>query len=134
LGLGWLGGDCRGLISDLNLSQNNMRLLNKQEYDLIEYLLKDKSDFKYLLKDLSNLMVEEMNDSGMGSLRFLSKTGEKRIMREEIAEISLLDLDGIPVSFTVNLGTDGELYELDVFKGDFSALKKFPLPPYQGLK
>ena len=55
-------------------------------------------------------------------------------MREEIAEISLLDVDGIMVSFSVNLGTDGELYELDAFKGDFSPLKKFPLPPYNGLK
>jgi hypothetical protein len=111
-----------------------MRLLKKEECNLIEYLLKNMPDFKHLLQDLPDLVVEEMNDGGMGSLRFLSKTGEKRIMREEIAEISLLDLDGIPVSFSVNLGTDGELYELDVFKGDFSPLKKFPLPPYNRLK
>jgi len=107
-----------------------MRLLKKEECDLIEYLLKDKSDFRYLLNDLPNLMVEEMKDGGMGSLKFLSKTGKKRIMREQIAEISLLDLDGIFVSFSINLGTDGELYEFDAFKGDFSPLKKFPLPPY----
>jgi len=111
-----------------------MRLLKKEEFDLIVYLLKDSYEFKHLLKDLGKLMVEEMNDGGMGSLRFISKTGEKRIMKDEIADISLLDLDGTPVSFSINLGTDDELFELDVFKGDFSPLKKFPLAPYNRLK
>jgi len=74
--------------------------------------------------------VEEMNDGGMGSLRFLTKNGEKRIFGDQIAQIQLLDVDGIPLSITVNIDQEGDIFELDIWKVDFSPLKQFPLPPY----
>ena len=107
-----------------------MRLLKKEEYDLIATLLKDKPNTKHIIKELPNLYVEEMNDGGMGSLRFLTKNGEKRIFGDQIAQIQLLDVDGIPLSITVNIDQEGDIFELDIWKVDFSPLKQFPLPPY----
>jgi hypothetical protein len=76
-------------------------------------------------------MVEEMNDGGMGSLKFISKSTEEATLKEDIAIIDLYDIDSIPLFISLILGTDEELFELDVFKADFSPLKQFPLPPYQ---
>ncbi len=77
-------------------------------------------------------MVEEMDDGGMGSLRFLSKKSNRKFGRE-VAQISVMDQDNIPVSFSVFLDEDDDIYELDSFKADFSPLKQFPLPPYNAL-
>jgi hypothetical protein len=107
-----------------------MRSLKKEEHDLIVYLLKDNPDTLNLIDELPNLFVEEMNDGGMGSLKFLFNDNNKRRVGKEIAVITLLDVDGIPLSVEVNLDEDGRLYELDVWKVDFSPLKQFPLYPY----
>jgi hypothetical protein len=108
-----------------------MRQLRKEEYDLIAYMLRDKPEFEsFIDKDLKDSMVEEMNDGGMGSLKFLSVSNVKSIMKDEVARIDLRDVDNIPLSITLNTNTDGEIYEMDVFKGDFSHLKKFPTIPF----
>jgi len=108
-----------------------MRPLIKAEQELIIYLLKDSPKRDYFINKLPHLMVEEMNDGGMGSLKFISTSTEKIIMKEDIAIIDLYDMDGIPLFISLILGTDEELFELDVFKADFSPLKQFPVPPYQ---
>ena len=36
------------------------------------------------------------------------------------------DEDGVPVSFTINLDSDGWLFELDLWRVDFEQLKRFP--------
>jgi hypothetical protein len=108
-----------------------MRKLKKEEIDLIAFLLRDKHEYKQFIDELDNLLVEEMNDGGMGSLRFISKSNKKSILKDEVSIINLKDADGVPVRFALNLNTNGEIYELDVFKGDFSQLKQFPYPPYE---
>jgi hypothetical protein len=107
-----------------------MRKLTKPEFDLIATLLKDQPNCDKLIGDLPNIMVKEMDDGGMGSLRFLSGTDKQSRFGEQIAEIVILDVDNCPVSFALNLDEDGEPFELDVFKADFSPLKQFPIKPY----
>ena len=95
-------------------------------------MLKDKPNFEFFVKnDLINSIVEEMNDGGMRSLKFLSVKNVESIMKDEIANIDLNDSDGMPLSITINTNKDDEIYELDIFKADFSPLKQFPLPPYK---
>lgn len=108
-----------------------MRKLKEEEYDLIVFLLKDNPNYDRILRELPELFVEEMDDGGMGSLRFLPKVGERTVFfGEEIARISLSDVDGMLLSITVNLDKQGEIFELDIWKGDFSPLIQFPIPPY----
>jgi len=83
---------------------------------------------------MSDVLVEEMKDGGMGSLKFISTDGETHSFGQEIAEMTLLDIDGVPVSFAINLDESGNIFELDVFKSDFSKLKKFPIQPYIVIK
>ena len=73
--------------------------------------------------------VVNLSDGGMGSIRF-GELDERRF-GEQIAEMTLLDKDGIPVSFALYIDQEGNLFELDVFKSDFSPLKEIPMPPYR---
>jgi hypothetical protein len=107
-----------------------MRKLKNEELALITHILSQVPNGDYFIKKLPSLMVTEMNDGGTGSFKFLSETSQKRTIQKEVAHINLRDVDDIPLSITLNLGTDGELYELDIFKADLAPLKQFPLPPY----
>jgi hypothetical protein len=53
-----------------------------------------------------------MDDGGMGSLLFASGQVERRYWRT-IAEGWFRDSDGVPVVVSLNVGTAGDLYELD---------------------
>ncbi len=97
-------------------------------------MLKDSKAHKKFIVELPNFTVEEINDGGMGSLRFLPKKVEKRIYKNDVSIMHYKDTDGIPVMFSLNVDQDNDLYELDVFKGDFSPLKKFPVAPYPSLE
>jgi hypothetical protein len=107
-----------------------MRSLKKEEYDLIVYLLKEKPNTELMIEELPSLFVEEMKDGGMGSLVFFNKNKSGRKYGKTMAQIQLSDIDGIPLLISIDLDEQGNIYELDVWKGDFSPLKRFPLPPY----
>ncbi|NQY33618.1 MAG: hypothetical protein HRT37_01350 [Alteromonadaceae bacterium] len=47
-------------------------------------------------------------------------------MGRKIAQVEFEDSDGITISMCLNIDTKGYLFELDVWKTDFSALLKFP--------
>ncbi len=53
--------------------------------------------------------VEEMNDGGMGSLRFCSDDKSRR-WGKTIAELELKDIDDIPVLIALNLDTNGKFF------------------------
>ena len=74
---------------------------------------------------LQELAVVAMNDGGMGSLTIRGRTSGERIARQ-VAEVSFFDVDGMWVSATLNVDQFDELFELDVFKGDFSPLREIP--------
>jgi len=75
-----------------------------------------------------------MDDGGQGSLRFNAADPGRRFSRQ-ILEYNFRDLDGIAVSATINVDQFGDLYELDLFKGDFTALLAYPetVEPDSGL-
>jgi hypothetical protein len=106
-----------------------MRKLKNEELGLITHMLSQVPNGDYFIKKLPSLLVTELIN-GMGSFKFLSETSQKRTKQKEVAHMNLPDVDGIPLSITLNLGTDGELYELAIFKADLAPLKQFPLPPY----
>ncbi|MBB1627414.1 hypothetical protein A9974_19460 [Achromobacter sp. UMC71] len=83
------------------------------------------AEYKFLLPQLNQANVEEMSDGGMGSLLFCSLDSDRSIGRE-VARKYFLDEDGIAVSVVLNIDNYGNLYELDVWKADFSELISFP--------
>ena len=98
-----------------------MRALLEHERPLIAYLLGKAG----LSEDTSQLVVSPMRDGGMGSLQFASGTARPTFGREASA-CQFEDEDGVLVSATLNIDQHGRLFELDVWKVDFSALQKWP--------
>jgi hypothetical protein len=72
-----------------------------------------------------------MNDGEMGSLRICEDETPSagRQFGSKVSEINFVDSDGIPVTAALLLDDDGKLFELDVFKADFSPLLAIPRTP-----
>lgn len=66
-----------------------------------------------------------MQDGGVGSIRFV---GSQPPMGKEVAEAQYLDSDGVLVSIVINTDRNGQLFEVDFWKVDFSPLRRYPRP------
>lgn len=104
------------------------RLLNKEEIDLITAMVRWTPKECEIIESLAKCLVKDMSDGGMGSLLFLSADSRTRCFGKKIAEAEFDDEDGILVSVTINIDNYGLLFELDIWKVDFSQLKRYPLP------
>jgi hypothetical protein len=75
--------------------------------------------------DLSSLKLEVMDDGGMGSHKFITNNKDSQFGKN-VAQCEFIDSDGIHVSAALFLDQYGALYELDLFKSDFSKLLRWP--------
>jgi hypothetical protein len=99
----------------------------KDEKRLIEFLV-HKASIHFPCHWKTNLLVQQMNDDGMGSL-YLFPNGimvNNRLFGECVSEHIFLDKDGIEVIVSLNVDQHGDLYELDIWKTDFSPLICIP--------
>jgi hypothetical protein len=105
-------------------SPESGRPLRAEEAALIRALLADVYPAETLDSALKHSRVAEMQDGGMGSIRFLV-SGPKKYARR-LVEAKYLDSDGVLVIIAVNADKQGQLLELDFWKVDFSPLKRYP--------
>ena len=77
---------------------------------------------------LEGASVEEMSDGSMRSFAFVSDVGRQGGTRHVVAAGEFADIDGTTVSIALLADARGELAELDVWKVDFSPLKRWPSP------
>src|SRR5438067_1339152 len=96
------------------LEMSAWRKLRAEEIGLIAALVRNNPDANMFLDSLPTLLIEDMKDGGMGSLRFKSEADRARRFGKKIAEAEYTDADGVPVSAAVNLDDHGELFELDI--------------------
>ena len=75
-----------------------------------------------------DLLACPMDDGGMGSIVLapLPISVIPRRFGSQVAEVWFSDADGVAVSATLNTDEEGELFELDVWKVDFSPLIRIP--------
>ena len=99
----------------------------KEERLLISYLI-DLSSMSFSSDWEEKITVRSMSDGGMGGLViFLGEESlQDRQFGEQISEYYFLDQDGVTVIASLNIDNKGSLYELDIWKTDFSKLIKFP--------
>nr|WP_103670451.1 hypothetical protein [Pseudanabaena sp. BC1403] len=80
-----------------------------------------------IVPTLDTTFVENMDDGGMGSLLFASCTDDSnRKLGKTLAEASFLDEDQVPVYVQLNLDNHNQLFELDIWKVDYSHMSKWP--------
>jgi len=60
----------------------------------------------------------------MGSLEFAGDG--RRSLSSCLVKAEYLDRDGVPVSIALNVDTNGQLYELDMWKVDVTPLQDYP--------
>lgn len=75
-----------------------------------------------------DLMVSPLDDGDMGSLRLFPKGNplEERKFGQQISDFQFKDLDGVEVIASLNLDSNGDLYELDIWKTNFDKLIMLP--------
>lgn len=102
------------------------RRLRDEERELILALLSGTSLSAIQENALSTFYVRDMQDGGMGSIRFVQP--EARSFGKALVEAQYVDIDGVLVSIAVNIDDKGDLFEVDFWKVDFSPLKRYPKP------
>lgn len=100
------------------------RRLSGDEIRLVQVLL-SVAESKIEAQSLTSQLVMEMDDGGMGSLRFL-ELSDPDSSAVQAAAVMFTDADEVTVWATLFTNQRGELYELDLFKGDFSPLIAIP--------
>ncbi len=109
------------------MSDGQARHLKPDEIALIVAMLASKREEQALRKELTEALVEEMKDGGMGSLKFIGSAERK--FGQQLAESEFQDVDGVALSISINVDQWGALFEMDVWKVDFTPLIRLPSPP-----
>lgn len=103
------------------------RPLTNDEANLIKILLANKKKQYAKLKISFSDSVISLDDGGMGSFLFFNEQNEKSNLEIiPISEYQFSDKDNVPVLATLYSYSDGRLYELDIWKVDFSPLLAYP--------
>lgn len=110
-------------MTQLNYVIGAKRLPLPAEYALLAALV-SASGIDKLSVQLGTVFVQAMNDGGMGSLRFVGAAGCR--FGGKVAEAEFKDEDGTLVLATLYVDQYGDLFELDIFKGDFNRLISIP--------
>jgi hypothetical protein len=104
-----------------------LRDLRGDELVVVKKMLAGTAFEETLVHRLSTAKVQDMSDGGMGSIKFyIGRPRSELEYGEEIAEAAFQDADGVPVSLSLSIDKVGNLFELDVWKVDFSPLIRYP--------
>jgi hypothetical protein len=103
------------------------RPLRKEEIAVVHRLLEMVPD-SIRPHTQHELIAIDMEDGGMGSIRFVEESDELRRMGCELMTAEYIDEDQIPVLISVNLDKEGRLFELDFWKVNFDPVKRYPRP------
>lgn len=101
------------------------RHLTRQEESLLGELI-SKSEMNLSFNWKEDLLVSELADGGMGGLS-LHPPGiadKGRRFGCQVSDCQFKDTDGVTVIASLYLDREGNMYELDMWKTDFSPLKK----------
>jgi len=96
-----------------------------EESQLLDKLI-EKSPIDLPLNWKSTLKVKPMSDGDMGSLLLYPNgiNNSIRVFGERISEYQYKDIDGVDIIASLNVDSNGDLFELDIWKTDFSPTKK----------
>ncbi len=94
------------------------RKLRQEELPLVRALFD-----KVGLKVLDSLSVEDMDDGGMGSLKFQP---DASVAKFGVSEVFFVDEDGVLVTAVLNTSEEDQPVEMDLWKVNFDSLKRWP--------
>ena len=107
--------------SGLTAALGVMRPLLEHERPLAQFLF----ELAGLSVHLDSLVVQPMDDGGMGSLLIGPFDGDRGFGSSPV-ECHFYDVDHVPVSVALNLDQNGAPFELDVWRVDFGPIRRWP--------
>lgn len=111
---------------------HHKRLLNENEKKLLNILRENIfSEYKNIQLSFPHYVLS-LDDGKMGSIKFIYDHEPKNCNIIPISEYQFNDIDNIPVLVTLYAYEDGDLYELDIWKSDFSQLLSYPIKDADG--
>lgn len=104
------------------------RLPTSDEKRLIRALMERSRCPSAFLDHLDSLLVKNLDDGGMGSLRVLlpARLASSEVMKSQAAELQFTDADGAVVIASLYVNEDGLPLEIDMWKPTFSPLIRIP--------
>jgi len=102
------------------------RLLREEEKALIRELIERTKQGNEILDSLDSLRVHDLLDGGMGSVRTVSLDDVDQRKAVPIALAEYLDSDNILISVQITCDQAGRLFEIDIWKTDFSPVIRYP--------
>jgi hypothetical protein len=106
----------------------SIRKPTHEELQILSQLI-NKAGIRVSSNWKQDLLVRPLTDGNMGSLRLITGTEpiEKQSFGSQSADLEFLDADNVTVIATLNLDKKGELFELDIWKTDYSPLISYPI-------
>ena len=106
------------------------RCLSPEENAVLVALLQANPKTMHFVDLLEGLLVQEMNDGGMGSLLLIPSglDDATRSFGRQLVSGQFDDSDGVLVSVAVNVDSHERLFELDIWKVNFAPLLRWPKP------
>lgn len=101
--------------------EQHMRTLLDREIPLMRRLL----SMSGRQEAADQLLIDPLADGGMGSFR-IGERSPGRKLGHTAAEVTFRDRDGAFVVAALNLDGEGRLFEVDIWKADFSPLQHWP--------
>jgi hypothetical protein len=122
------GGDGLQLKNGKRLEQSqSRRMLRLDEKALLKSLMVTADEESFIPADLDSLEVIPMDDGGMGSLLLIPHGVEQpRQFGKEVSLQRFVDSDGTPIFVSLNVDRQQRLFEIDIWKVDFSPVIEFP--------
>jgi hypothetical protein len=112
----------------LSRSQQPLRPLRSDERELVQALSLGIYPAAVIERKLADALVGDMLDGGMGSIRFAIPEARDRRFGQVAATAEYVDSDSVLVSIALNLDEQGDIFEVDFWKVDFSPLRRYPHP------
>jgi hypothetical protein len=105
-----------------------MRSLRQEECELLLSLLNHSPEGPSLCNQ-EGLYAVDLKDGGMGSIRITrgQDPPQRRIARE-LVTATYTDEDGVLVYVSLNNDQEEQPFEIDIWKVDFSPLRRYPRP------
>ncbi len=106
----------------------SIRKPNPSERRLINFLIQ-KSNLELKSRSCISLLVQPMKDGNMGSMLLFPEgitEQDDRQFGKTISQYNFYDEDEVLVKASLNIDRKGRLYELDLWKVDFSPLLSIP--------
>ena len=108
----------------------SIRKIGANEIEIIEYFIKIGC-LKLASSWSQTALIQLIDDGGMGSFKIFENDSEiknDRKFGKQIAEYNFVDDDNVVVIVSLNLDQSNKLFEVDIWKTDYSPVIKIKFP------